>query len=69
MDFDSFYFNACHQLGARTGHKHYHSTAEFYYLEEGRCSYLIDDKLYGVETGDLVSIPKQVIHSTTYTDR
>ncbi len=69
MHKDDFYFNACFQRQAVTGHKHYHNAAEFYLMAEGQCSYLIDDRLYSVETGDLVLIPKQVIHSTTYAEQ
>jgi len=66
---ETFYYETCYQRDAIAGHKHYHNTWEFYYLEEGQCSYLIDDQLYSVEAGDLVIIPNQVIHSVTYVDR
>lgn len=69
MNFDAFNFEACYQRKVITGHKHYHDTFELYFLEEGQCSYLIDDKLYDVEEGDLVLIPERVIHSVTYTDQ
>lgn len=45
---------------------HYHSLYEIYFLEEGNCTYIIDDKLYNVEPGDIVIIPDGIIHHTKY---
>ncbi len=47
---------------------HYHSLYEIYYLEEGNCTYIIDDKVYNVRAGDIVIIPDGVIHHTKYDD-
>ena len=41
---------------------------EIYYLEEGICNYLIEDKLVQMFPGDIVFIPKGVIHKTSYED-
>ncbi len=46
--------------------KHYHSLYEIYYLEQGECNYLIEGKLFEMEKGDIVFIPKGMIHKTTY---
>ena len=46
--------------------KHHHSVMEFYFLTEGSCSFIIENRLYEVEAGDLVYIPKGVAHETTY---
>ncbi len=45
---------------------HYHSLYEIYFLEEGNCTYIIDNKLYNVQPGDIVIIPDGVIHHTKY---
>ncbi len=45
---------------------HYHSWFEIYYLESGKCSYLIEDTLYEVKAGDIVLIPAYRIHKTAY---
>lgn len=47
---------------------HYHNVFEIYFLEEGQCSYFIDDKCYDVLPGDLILIPEGTIHKTMYTD-
>ena len=35
-------------------------------MKEGTCSYFIDNKVYEIETGDIVLIPDGVIHKTNY---
>lgn len=50
------------------GHKHYHESYEFYYLDAGHCGFLLDDKLYAVREGDLVIIPPQILHVATYSE-
>ena len=46
---------------------HYHiNTTEIYYLEKGECRYFIEGKTYRVMAGDIVILPKNVIHKTTY---
>ena len=47
---------------------HYHSLYEIYFLEEGNCTYIIDDKVYNVQSGDIVVIPEGIIHHTKYDD-
>ena len=47
---------------------HYHSLYEIYFLEEGNCTYIIDNKVYNVRAGDTVIIPDGVIHHTKYDD-
>jgi AraC-like DNA-binding protein len=47
---------------------HYHGIYEIYFLEEGNCTYIIDDKVYNVQSGDIVVIPDGVIHHTKYDD-
>ena len=45
---------------------HYHSWFEIYYLESGKCNYLIEDTLYEIKAGDMVLIPAYRIHKTAY---
>ncbi len=43
---------------------HYHETIELYYLVNGKVKYFIDEKSYDLNKGDLIIIPKGVLHST-----
>ena len=66
---ESFYFH--HGMSKRvketgTSWPHYHSLYEIYYLEEGSCTYTIDNKVYNVQSGDIVIIPGGLIHHTKY---
>ena len=45
---------------------HYHNFFELYYLTGGKCNFFVDDKTYEVLEGDLVLIPKGIIHKTNY---
>lgn len=45
---------------------HYHSYYEIYYLQSGSRIYFIRDRSYTVEQGDLVFIPKNVLHKTMH---
>lgn len=47
---------------------HYHSLYEIYFMLEGNCTYVIDNKVYKVHPGDLVIIPDGIIHHTKYDD-
>lgn len=46
--------------------EHYHSYFEFYYLLSGKRKFFLNNKVYLVENGDLMLIPKGEIHRTTY---
>lgn len=63
-----FYYNSTALTRENKSVKHYHSLYEIYYLEEGVCNYLIEDKLFEMLSGDVVFIPKGVIHKTSYED-
>lgn len=68
---NNFYFHrGMSRRVAETGASwpHYHSLYEIYFLEDGSCTYIIDNKLYNVEAGDIVVIPDGVIHHTKYDD-
>lgn len=67
----NFYFH--HGMSKRvaetgTSWPHYHSLYEIYFLKEGSCTYIIDDKVYNVRSGDIVIIPDGIIHHTKYDD-
>ena len=47
-----------------TGQMHYHNEYEFYYLVEGKSTYIIDGEIYPIEKGDFVFVPKNVLHMT-----
>ena len=44
---------------------HYHNHCEIYYLLNGERFYLINDKVYHIESGNLVLISPYLIHATT----
>ena len=47
---------------------HFHAFYEIYYLAKGRMRYIISDKLFDVRSGDVVLIPANVLHNTSYDD-
>ena len=49
------------------GTHHYHRCYEIYYFIKGECKYFIDGSTYTLIPGDLILIPKNVIHRTLYT--
>lgn len=64
----NFFYNSTALNTDRSGPKHYHSFYEIYYLEQGVCHYLIEGKLFEMDKGDIVFIPKGQIHKTSYED-
>ncbi len=68
LETDNFYFefeNAVRPYIVK-GNIHYHNSYEIYYLTEGNCRYFIEKKTYNISAGDIVLIPKGVIHKTHY---
>ena len=68
---EDFYFH--HGMSKRvietgTSWPHYHSLYEIYFLEDGNCTYIIDNKVYNAQPGDIVIIPDRIIHHTKYDD-
>lgn len=61
-----FYFNNDIKRVGDGCSRHYHNLFEIYYMKEGNCSYFIDNKVYEIQTGDIVLIPDGVIHKTNY---
>jgi len=50
-------------------YQHTHSAIEIYYLKKGQCTYIINDSYVSVSAGDLIIIPPEVRHSTSYNGR
>ncbi len=66
---EKFYFHrGVSKRVAETGTSwpHYHGLYEIYFLLEGNCTYIIDNKVYTVQAGDIVIIPDGIIHHTKY---
>ncbi len=49
-------------------HVHYHDVHELYYMAKGSTTYYIGDKIYHVQQGNFVFIPKGILHKTDYED-
>ena len=60
----NFFYNSTELNTDRSGPRHYHSLYEIYYLEQGVCHYLIEGKLFEMDEGDIVFIPKGKIHKS-----
>ena len=45
---------------------HYHSWFEIYYMVSGSCRYFVGDQLFSVNEGDMILIPRRVLHKTAY---
>ncbi|GAA3409193.1 AraC family transcriptional regulator [Paenibacillus hodogayensis] len=63
---DEFVLSYSHKNGPYNITGHVHDQYEVYYLLKGRRSYFIKDRLYTVQQGDLVFIPKAVLHRTLF---
>lgn len=48
---------------------HYHNTYEIYFLISGTRRQLVDHSIHDIKRGDLILIPKGVIHKTTPLDK
>lgn len=53
----------------RGSEQHFHSWLEIYYLERGECNCLINDTVYKLTDGDIMLIPPNVIHRSTYNSK
>ena len=63
---NNYYFNKAINRKYSESTPHYHPHFEIYYMKEGSCRYFIDDRSFDVEAGDVIFIPKGVIHRTNY---
>ena len=63
---DNYYFNKATNRRYGGSTPHYHPHFEIYYMKEGGCRYFIDDRSFDVEAGDIIFVPKGIIHRTNY---
>ncbi|MEF3306866.1 AraC family transcriptional regulator [Paenibacillus sp. GYB003] len=63
---DEFLLSYSHKNGPYNITGHVHDQYEVYYLLKGRRSYFIKDRVYSVNQGDLVFVPKFVLHRTLF---
>ena len=61
-----FFENTKRQIQNSESPYHYHNHYEFYFLVEGSCRYFINNTTYDLKYGDVVIIPKGIIHKTVY---
>ena len=64
---ENYYFSKAIDRRYSESTQHYHPHYEIYYMKEGSCRYFIDDRSFDVEAGDVIFIPKGIIHRTNYT--
>lgn len=62
----NYYFSKAIDRRYSESTQHYHPHYELYYMKEGKCRYFIDEHFYDVEAGDIVFIPKGIIHRAHY---
>ncbi len=61
-----FLFHGSNNISNRGAEIHYHSCFEIYYLTDGACDSIVDNKIYHMSPGDIVIIPPGAIHGTRY---
>ncbi len=44
---------------------HWHGYAELYYLLSGKCRYIIENRIYDLEAGDVILVPPMVPHRSS----
>ena len=64
---NNFYFSNADECQSEELIQHYHPHFEIYYIKEGEYRYFIDDCVFDVKAGDVIFIPKGIIHRTSYT--
>lgn len=62
---DYYYSKVVDVVGHESTH-HVHDAFEIYYMKEGSCTYYIGDGTYKVMQGDVILIPGNTSHRTTY---
>lgn len=63
---ENYYYSKAIDRKYSESTQHYHPHYELYFMKEGRCRYFIDDRSYDVESGDIIFIPKGIIHRAHY---
>ena len=63
----NYYFSKAIDTKYSESTQHYHPHYEVYYMKHGSCRYFVDNRSFDVETGDVIFIPRGMIHRTNYT--
>lgn len=61
-----YYYSKVVDIVGHESTRHVHDAFEIYYMKEGRCTYHIEDNTYKVLPGDVILIPGNTSHRTTY---
>ena len=63
---ENYYYSKAIDRRYSESTQHYHPHYEIYFMKEGKCRYFIDERSYDIEAGDIVFIPKGIIHRAHY---
>lgn len=63
---NNFLFYGSTRHRARAINENCHTLFELYRLENGQCTFLIEDTFYSLKPGDVLLIPASTIHSAVY---
>lgn len=61
-----YYYSKVVDVVGHESTRHVHDAFEIYYMKEGTCTYYIEDHSYKVLPGDVILIPGNTSHRTTY---
>ena len=61
-----YYYSKVVDIVGHESTSHIHDAFEIYYMKEGTCTYYIEDAVYKVMPGDVILIPGNTNHRTTY---
>lgn len=61
-----YYYSKVVDVVGHESTRHVHDAFEIYYMKEGSCTYYIEDHVYKVQQGDVILIPGNTSHRTTY---
>ena len=61
-----YYYSKVVDVVGHESTRHVHDEFEIYYMKEGSCTYHIEDNTYKVMPGDVILIPGNTGHRTTY---
>lgn len=61
-----YYYSKVVDIVGHESTRHVHDAFEIYYMKEGSCTYHIEDHTYKVLPGDIILIPGNTSHRTTY---
>lgn len=66
QNIDGFYFHHTKNKTCSNSTEHHHSGFEIYYMREGKCHYFINDTSYDIVSGDVILVPEDTLHGTSY---